>query len=379
MTKLTLVFSYGVSLKTWHISGFIDREISYYEALAAQGVEVQFLTYGDFSDYTVPGIPSDIKIIPIYEKRRIPRSKSLMFLDSLLIPFRFRGELASSDIVKSNQIWGSWVAVIAKFIYKKPLLIRAGYDLYKNALLGEKNKLKLLFIWIISRLAYRSADHILLPTTEISEFVQLKHKIKPTNMTIYPNWIDTRLFKRKHVSDCKPNSVLYIGRLSAEKNITLLINALARTNLSLDIIGDGELKASLCSEALELSVRVRFLGRMPNVSLPNVINEYPIIVLCSNFEGSPKTLLESMACGKAVIGTNQPGINNVITHDENGLLCESNVSDLHEAILNLHQDSNKRERLGIAARKMIVKNNSKIEAISRELSIYKKLLKQGAN
>ena len=375
MIKLTLIFSYGVSLKTWHISGFIDREISYYETLAAKGVEVQFLTYGDSSDYTVPDVPSTIKIIPIYEKRRKPRSKSFMFLDSLLVPFRFKDELASSDIVKSNQIWGAWAAIITKFIYQKPLLIRAGYDLYKNALLAERNKLKLLFIWYISRLAYRCADHIMIPTEEISDFVQLKHKITSLNMSIYPNWIDTELFSIINVSEFHPDRVLYIGRLSAEKNVSLLINALAQTGISLDIIGAGELMKSLEIEALELSVNIKFLGRMANSLLPKVINKYPIVVLCSNFEGSPKTLLESMSCGKAVIGTNQPGINNVISHDENGLLCESTIPDLRAAILSLHKDVAKRERLGIEARKLIIKNNSKIEAISRELSIYKKLLK----
>lgn len=376
MTRLTLIFSYGVSLKTWNESGFLSREVSYYEDLVAKGILVQFLTYGDSSDHDVPGIPNNIEIIPIYEKRQRPKSKILAFLDSLLVPTRFKDELGSSDILKSNQIWGSWVAVVAKFVHKKPLLIRAGYDLYKNALLGEKNKLKLLFIWLISRLAYRSADHVWLPTKEISEFVISKHCIKPVNVTIYPNWVDTELFSSIDASVAYPNRVLYIGRLSAEKNVSLLLNALAQTDVSLDIVGDGELKDSLHMEALQLSVEVRFLGRIPNSSLPEAINKYPIVVLCSNFEGSPKTLLESMSCGKAVIGTNSPGINNVISHNENGLLCDSNAIELRAAILELCQDGAKRQRLGLAARKMIMADNSKVEAITKELLVYNKLLSQ---
>lgn len=374
MTKLTLIFSYGVSLKTWHDSGFLSREVSYYEDLLKKGVKVQFLTYGDASDHDVPGVPSDIKILPIYEKKTRPKSKGLAFLNSLLVPFRFKNEFSSSDILKSNQIWGSWVAVVGKYAHSKPLLIRVGYDLYKNALIGEKSKLKRLFILFISRIAYKAADHIWIPTAEIADFVIMTHNIKATKVTVYPNWIDTDLFENINVSVCYPNRVLYIGRLSAEKNVSLLLNALSQTDISLDIIGGGELKDFLCNEALALSVNVRFLGRISNSKLPEAINRYPIIVLCSNFEGSPKTLLESMSCGKAVIGTDKPGINNIISHDKNGVLCNSDALELRSAILDLRLDEKKRVKLGRAARKTIIENNSKIEAIRRELDIYKNLL-----
>ena len=164
MTKVTLFFTYGLSLKAWDEFGFLSREISYYHDLSKKGIKVQFLTYGDATDHSVGGVPKNIEIIPIYKKIKRPKNKILMLLQSILIPFLFKKELNSSDIFKSNQIWGAWVAVIAKFLFSKPLLIRVGYDLYKNALIDEKNKFKLLFIFVSSKLAYKSADHILLPT-----------------------------------------------------------------------------------------------------------------------------------------------------------------------------------------------------------------------
>jgi len=374
MTSVTLFFSYGVSLKTWDESGFLSREYSYYKDLQEKGVQIQFLTYGDKSDYKFTAILGDIKIVPIYDTMRKSNYKIVNFLKSLMIPFVFKKHLNSTDIFKTNQIWGSWVAVIAKFLLKRPLLLRAGYDLYKNALLENMSKHKLLFIFLISRLAYKAADFVWVPTKEISNFVECKHKIKSDKVMVFPNWIDTDLFLDGLAEAIFADRVLYIGRLSPEKNISLLISAMHGTNLGLDIVGEGIQKEQLIEEARNSDLEIQFLGRMPNSDLPRLISQYPIFVLCSNFEGSPKTLLEAMACGVSVIGTNKPGIKNVITHDKNGLLCECNSRSLREAIMLLHKDKTKRKQLGQEARKTIISDNSKVEAVSRELSVYKALL-----
>ena len=339
MIKVTLFFSYGVSVKNWHESGFLSRELSYYHDLINNNdILIEFLTYGDETDHDFMDIASNIKIIPIYSKIKKPNTKLGLFISSLLIPFHFRKDLASSDFFKTNQIWGSWVAVIAKIFLRKPLLIRAGYDLYKNSIIGEKNGLKLFFIWLISKISYKSANHIWVPTDEISEFVIKEHKITSDKITVFPNWIDVNLFRVTDAHYLYKNKILYIGRLSNEKNIPLLVNALCKTNIALDIIGDGEEKNNIISLANKRLVDINFLGRVPNENLPNLINRYPIIVLCSNYEGSPKVLLEAMSCGKAVIGTNKPGINNVIIHNVNGVLCESDVSSLSSAITGLIKD-----------------------------------------
>lgn len=376
MPSVTLFFSYGVSLKTWDESGFLSREYSYYKDLQEGGVDVQFITYGDKSDFEFSAALGGIKIIPIYDTMRKSKYKLFNLLNSLTIPFVFKRHLESSDILKTNQIWGSWVGVVAKLWYGKPLFIRAGYDLYMNALVGEKNRLKIWFIYAISKLAYKNADFIWLPTSEISEFVVSTHKIQHSRIVVFPNWIDTDLFYLGSFENTYSNKILYIGRLSPEKNISLLINALSETDIKIDIVGDGELRSELNSEAQRLGVEAQFLGRIPNYDLPELINKYPIVVLCSNFEGSPKTLLESMACGRAVVGTNKPGISNVITNNFDGVLCESEPEELKSALIDLMGNVVKRKRLGREARNKIVNKNSKSQAIKTELSVYRLILEK---
>lgn len=128
-----------------------------------------------------------------------------------------------------------------------------------------------------------------------------------------------------------------------------------------------------------MGVESQFLGRIPNNDLPELINKYPIVVLCSNFEGSPKSLLESMACGRAVIGTNKPGISNVITNNFDGVLCESEPEELRSALIDLMGNMGKRKRLGQEARNKIVNKNSKSQAIKTELSIYRLMLEKIPN
>ena len=93
MTSVTVFFTYGVFIKTWHESGFLSREISYYQALQEKGIEIQFLTYGDESDYEFNDILGDIKIVPVYMTLRKSRYKIVSFLRSLCIPIIFKKQI----------------------------------------------------------------------------------------------------------------------------------------------------------------------------------------------------------------------------------------------------------------------------------------------
>jgi glycosyltransferase involved in cell wall biosynthesis len=373
MFKITLFFTYGISLNSWEKSGFLSREISYYQDLVSNGVEVQFFTFGNSSDLDYENLIPNIKIIPIYSRISKPKIKLLRFLQSFFIPFYFKDELKSSDIFKTNQMWGSWIPLISKFIYRKPLLARVGYDLHKNSLIDGTSKIKLFYIFLLTKITYKLADFIWVPTDEIKLFINKSHGLEGKNILVSPNWIDTDLFKFIGTEKIIENRILFIGRLSKEKNIPLLINALKDTGIGLDVIGVGHEEKSLKSLAQYLNVDVRFLGRVANIDMPLYINRYEIYVLCSDFEGNPKSLLEAMSCQRAVIGTDQPGIQNLIVDSENGLLVDSEAVKLRDKIVNLIADKDQIKTLGLNARKGILRQNSKKRTIQKEIEIFKKI------
>ena len=143
-------------------------------------------------------------------------------------------------------------------------------------------------------------------------------------------------------------------------------------------LGGGRIKTTLnflelITEGESIGLDIQFLGRLPNHRLPALYRSHPVYVICSKYEGNPKTLLEAMSCGCAVIGTNVPGIREVIEHEKSGLLVEESVDSLRSAILRLMDDEGLRIRLGKEARRQIMAENSLEAAIQQELNVYQEL------
>lgn len=105
---------------------------------------------------------------------------------------------------------------------------------------------------------------------------------------------------------------------------------------------------ALVSE-LQLDSLVTFAGHVSN--LPAVLMNHQLCVLSSRYEGMPIALAEGMAAGCAVIGTAVPGIQEMLHHDQDGLLVAPNdVEDLAQAIEKLLTQHEFAEGLANAAR-----------------------------
>ena len=89
----------------------------------------------------------------------------------------------------------------------------------------------------------------------------------------------------------------------------------------------------------------------------------------SLFEGHPKALIEAMACGTAVIGTNVDGIRNLIRHEETGLLCLPTVEGVRSALQRLLADEHLLKQLGRKARAAVEQEYGLNQVVSRELSV----------
>ena len=365
-----------MSLKLWHDKGLLQREIQLYQDLIRKfGIEVVFVTYVDGSDYKYQNLIGDIGIVPIYDFIKKPSNKFIQILQTIVIPSKLKHVIQTSDIIKTNQVLGAWVASIAKILYKKPLVVRCGYELYDFALKANKKWMYKWFVYLISWASYKSADRIHVATKQDKNFVIDRFKIKPNKIHIFPNWIDTSKYKsfRRVLNK---GSILFVGRLNKQKNISLLLKALSGTKVLLDIVGEGNLKNILRKEANELGVTVNFLGSISNDKMPELYNNYKVYVLCSHYEGNPKTLLEAMSCGCAVIGTDVPGIREIIINRENGLLVKGGKYELRDSINELIDSPDLCDQLGSSATKSVVSNNSLTSIFNREINAYRAVLSE---
>jgi N,N'-diacetylbacillosaminyl-diphospho-undecaprenol alpha-1,3-N-acetylgalactosaminyltransferase len=101
------------------------------------------------------------------------------------------------------------------------------------------------------------------------------------------------------------------------------------------------------------------------------------VVLPSDHEGFPYALLEAAAAGKISIGTDIPGINCAIKHNQTGLLVSANNSnELREAILKVESNPNLRIELGEKARERVKLEFDRELILDELLSFYDSLLKK---
>lgn len=360
---LALFFTRAVSLKTWDEVGNLEREIKPYNMLAKHFKEIYFFTYGDKQDLEYDKILAEnIKIFPKKYNLSWP-------VYSLLLPFFYRKELKKADILKTNQIPGAWSAVFTKWLYRKKLVARCGYEWLFFAELNNKSFLRRFLIYLAEKLSYRSADKIILATKRDKKFVERKFGIYPEKITIIPNYIDTNLFRPIEVFK-EARRICFVGKLEEQKNIFNLIQAVSGLDVKFVIFGNGSLREELEGCVKDLNVDAEFQGNVPNSQLPEELNKAEIFILPSMYEGNPKALLEAMSCGLPCIGTNVEGIREIIKHKENGYLCGTDAGSIRSAIKEVLENKELQQKIGAAARRTILENFSLEKNLEKEIGIY---------
>lgn len=136
------------------------------------------------------------------------------------------------------------------------------------------------------------------------------------------------------------NYLLYFGRLSKEKGISMLINAMKQVNYKLIILGTGpienELKELINKE--NLNDKVSMLGFKTGIELQKYINNAKAVVLPSQwYENGPYSAMEAMALGKPLIVSNYGGLPELVEDSINGYIFKNQdeLVDSINKIINL--------------------------------------------
>ena len=244
------------------------------------------------------------------------------------------------------------------------------------------------------RLMRRLANHFI-AISEENKRVMLEEGIPSLCISQIPNSVDTDYFRppqleerlalrARHGYDPNDVIVLYLGRLIFRKRVDLLLRAFASLGpmpkTQCVIVGGGEEEEGLqtLAEELELGSRVRFLGPVDNVRDFYWLSD--AFVLPSRFEGLPVALLESMACGMAVLATRCPGNLQVVEDGINGLTCQINDLDaLARQLKRLVEDAALRSALGTEARGSILREYNIPVVSEAHLRAYARVLGRSAD
>lgn len=366
--KLALFFTTGMSLEKWAAIGNISREVELYNELAKHFQEIYFVTYGiEENELSYQYMLRDNIVI---------LSKKIFFLPdkiyTLMIPFLYADYLKRVTYIKTNQMQGSLSALIAKFVHRKKLIVRCGYEFFKLQSSKRSNFLRSMFIKWYEKLVYSHADKIILTSESDKVFVANKLGIRRDKIYVIQNYVNTDVFKPIELNK-ERGTICYVGRLNNnEKNLKNLILALSGMPEKLILIGAGEFENNLTVLGKKYNVNLHLVGSVANHKLPIELNKAEIFILPSFMEGCPKALLEAMSCGLPCIGTNVDGIKQIIRNNENGILCETDAKSMRGAMQKLLFNDGLRNRLGRRARETIVNGFSLHTVVKRELGIYNK-------
>jgi glycosyltransferase involved in cell wall biosynthesis len=216
---------------------------------------------------------------------------------------------------------------------------------------------------VLNALAFRWASAVVANSNSVVHSLTHDDRVDPARVTLVPNFVDDAAFqapdeplRRRLVRELGvPEDGRLIGIIASLrpiKNHDILIRALALLirdvpEAHLVVVGDGESRTSLESLAGELHVRehVTFTGVRSNA--PNLHHLFEVSVLCSRTEGFPNSVVEAMAAGRPVVGTDVVGIRDAVSHEETGLLVPpGDPAALAAALRRLLSDRGLARRMG---------------------------------
>ena len=365
---LVLFFTRGVSLRTWDQMGMFEREVAIYRRLQERGVQVSFVTYGDAIDLRyadrIPGICILCNRWGLSPKRY-----------ERWLPFLHGRHLWRAGIYKTNQTNGADVALRAARLFRKPLIARCGYmwSSLARSRSGGDDSSEVKVASSLERKVFTSADGVVVTTPVMKKYVVETYALPPAKVRVIPNYVLSDIFLPRFNSSSNRHRICFIGRISPEKNPMGLLEATYGLDVELVMIGDGPLSEKLRAKAKDTGVNLCLMGNLPHHELARYLNEADIFVLPSPHEGHPKTLLEAMACGRPVIGTNVPGIREIIRHRETGYLCGTSPEEIRLAIQDVLADADLRDRMGRNAREFVVENFALERMVEMELALLQEL------
>jgi glycosyltransferase involved in cell wall biosynthesis len=196
----------------------------------------------------------------------------------------------------------------------------------------------------------------------------IKHGLNPERLKILPRGLDTELF---HPARREPAffekfgahngevRLLYVGRISREKDLDLLAGAYRRLRdeglpVQLFIVGHGPYSDAFAKSLPEAF----FTGYLTGNELATAYASADVFVFPSTTDTFGNVILEAQACGLPVVVSDSGGPKELVEDKANGLITKSHdVEDFAHAIRALVMDPALRERMGKSARNSVIDRN----------------------
>lgn len=307
-----------------------------------------------------------------HKKFPIPKTTYFIYLWSIFNSFRkLMREGWRPDIIHAHVFSAGVPAIILGKIYKIPVVITEHWTGFPRHTLGKFDTLK-------ARFAMNRAK-VILPVSKDLEKAIKAYGIK-NRFEIVPNVVNTKIFyPSSQKANNKIKKMLFVALLTPQKGVPYLLQALAqlkqkRQDFVLDIVGDGPSRGKYekLSKELGLEKVIKFHGLKTKLEIAEFMRNSDFFVQPSLCETFGVVYIEAMACGKPIIATQLPVLQEKINKNIGILVPPKNIEALTSAIeymLDHYQDYSP-ENISQYA-----KENFSYEAVGRKLNkIYKEIV-----
>ncbi len=157
----------------------------------------------------------------------------------------------------------------------------------------------------------RACDRVVVLSEDQRELMIRLYRLDSWRVLVIPNGVADRFFMDVRETAHQPLRLLNVGRLAVQKRLERMVEATAECGdaVQLDLVGDGEERATLEAKASELAAsNIAFHGYKYGDELLDYYKQADVYIMTSDKEGLPLVLLEAMAAGLPVIGSDVMGI-----------------------------------------------------------------------
>jgi glycosyltransferase involved in cell wall biosynthesis len=171
----------------------------------------------------------------------------------------------------------------------------------------------------------------------------------------------------------KPDNIFrigYLGGLDRRKRVNLLIDAFRKSDINAELVigGTGLDEKILKSQAGD-DKRIKFLGLIPDESLPSFYNSLSVFAFCSFVEGYGLPIIEAFACKKPVVILSDAKLPSEIYQR-----CYAVAKEDLDTVINLLPDTNIHEQIRVESNRLFARNHSWEKCVNEYVELYKEIV-----
>ncbi len=237
--------------------------------------------------------------------------------------------------------------------------------------------------WYLTIRYYNNCCIVVSPSKSLARYFEMYLLRRP--IVVLPNILDVDFFSpasaRKNTN--KDQTLIYMGRLSYEKNVKGVIDAASliiqkHPNTKLVLIGDGGERGILDAYIKQKGIQTNttITGFIHGQELVDRMREGDVFLTASKSENMPLALMEAMAVGLPIVATRSLGLEEMFEDGGNAFLTPpDDPKKMAEKTIELLSDQALRERFGKRSRELSMHYSEK-EVLSEIVSLYEQAIRE---